>query len=163
MNCNSINGDVIDLTLRLMGATQIREFPSFMHIVDFNLGDGVVVTYVFNITREDKYFLQRVKPYAISHGKFANVQEIIAFIKDDIEKFRNAKKSHNFPEFLEIFEKEHQFLEDMEDLFLTHNIDKAMLEEIKDDMQLVMKKVQKVEAPELPELQQTHPHVDIEK
>ncbi len=46
---------------------------------------------------------------------------------------------------------------------MTHNIDKTMLEEIKDNMQLVMKKVQKVEAPELPELQQTHPHVDIEK
>ena len=80
MNQNTVTGDYININLRQLGATSIKEFNSIMHIAEFDLGDGLIVSYVFNITRHNKYFLQRMQPYAMVHGKFASDQEIIDFI-----------------------------------------------------------------------------------
>ena len=72
MNQNTVTGDYININLRQLGATSIKEFNSIMHIAEFDLGDGLIVSYVFNITRHNKYFLQRMQPYAMVHGKFAS-------------------------------------------------------------------------------------------
>ena len=65
MNQNTVTGDYININLRQLGATSIKEFNSIMHIAEFDLGDGLIVSYVFNITRHNKYFLQRMQPYAM--------------------------------------------------------------------------------------------------
>lgn len=56
MNQNTVTGDYININLRQLGATSIKEFNSIMHIAEFDLGDGLIVSYVFNITRHNKYF-----------------------------------------------------------------------------------------------------------
>ena len=56
MNQNTVTGDYININLRQLGATSIKEFNSIMHIAEFDLGDGLIVSYVFNITRHKKYF-----------------------------------------------------------------------------------------------------------
>jgi hypothetical protein len=89
MNQNTVTGDYININLRQLGATSIKEFNSIMHIAEFDLGDGLIVSYVFNITRHNKYFLQRMQPYAMVHGKFASDQEIIDFITADLKRFEN--------------------------------------------------------------------------
>ena len=61
MNENTVTGDFININLRQLGATSIKEYNSIMHIAEFDLGDGLIVSYVFNITRHNKYFLQRVQ------------------------------------------------------------------------------------------------------
>ena len=61
MNQNTVTGDYININLRQLGATSIKEFNSIMHIAEFDLGDGLIVSYVFNITRHNKYFLQRMR------------------------------------------------------------------------------------------------------
>ena len=61
MNQNTVTGDYININLRQLGATSIKEFNSIMHIAEFDLGDGLIVSYVFNITRHNKYFLQRMQ------------------------------------------------------------------------------------------------------
>ena len=84
MNKNTVSGDIIAFNLKQIGATDIKVFDSRMHIANFDLGDGLIVSYVFNITRKDKFFMQRMRPYAMVKGKIANQKEIIAFIKDEI-------------------------------------------------------------------------------
>ena len=100
MNENTVTSDFININLRQLGATSIKEYNSIMHIAEFDLGDGLIVSYVFNITRHNKYFLQRVQPYAMIHGKFASDREILEFIQSDLKRFVNAKNSKNFDTFL---------------------------------------------------------------
>ena len=122
MNQNTVTGDYININLRQLGATSIKEFNSIMHIAEFDLGDGLIVSYVFNITRHNKYFLQRMQPYAMVHGKFASDQEIIDFITADLKRFENAKNSHNFNTFLLISHLGHHITENIEQLFLNYNV-----------------------------------------
>lgn len=65
MNQNTVSGDIIAFNLKQLGATDIKVFDSRMHIANFDLGNGLIVSYVFNITRKDKFFLQRMRPYAM--------------------------------------------------------------------------------------------------
>ena len=135
MNRNTVTGDYININLRQLGATSIKEFNSIMHIAEFDLGDGLIVSYVFNITRHNKYFLQRVEPYAMIHGKFASDQEIIDFITEDLKRFQNAKNSHNFDTFLIISHLGHHVTENIEKLFLNYNVDSENHENIRNEME----------------------------
>ena len=135
MNQNTVTGDYININLRQLGATSIKEFNSIMHIAEFDLGDGLIVSYVFNITRHNKYFLQRMQPYAMVHGKFASDQEIIDFITADLKRFENAKNSHNFNTFLLI-------TENIEQLFLNYNVDADKLESIEDSLEESLVEIQ---------------------
>ena len=49
MNQNTVTGDYININLRQLGATSIKEFNSIMHIAEFDLGDGLIVSYVRNL------------------------------------------------------------------------------------------------------------------
>ena len=111
-----------------MGASNITFVNSNMYIVDFKLEKGLLVSYVFNITRGDKYFLQRMRPYAMVQGKYANTAEIAEFIEKDLSRFRNAEHSSNFDKFIEISKKGAEFAEALENLFLNYNVDKDEME-----------------------------------
>mgnify|MGYP000095111221 CR=1 FL=1 len=64
MITSSFSGDIINVSLRQIGATSIKEVRNgIMYIAKFQLDDEVCVTYVFNVTKRDKYYLQR----AVSH------------------------------------------------------------------------------------------------
>lgn len=130
MNKNTVSGDIVDLKLGQMGATQITKLRSNMYIVDFQLEHGQLISYVFNITKHDKYFLQRMRPYAMVQGKYANTKEITQFIKEDLKQFRTAEGSSNFDEFVDISRKSVQLAQEMEQLFLNYNVDKATLDEM---------------------------------
>ncbi|MDD4372130.1 MAG: hypothetical protein PHD56_13800 [Anaerostipes sp.] len=134
MNRNSITGDFININLRQLGATSIKEYNSIMHIAEFDLGNGLIVSYVFNITRHNKFFLQRVQPYAMIHGKFASDREIIEFIEEDLLHFKNAMNSSNFNSFLLISHLGHHVTENIEKLFLNYNVDADTMEKIKEEL-----------------------------
>ena len=57
MNENTVTGDIIALKLRQLDTKDIRMIRSNMYFVDFELEDGTRVSYVFNITKGNKYFL----------------------------------------------------------------------------------------------------------
>ncbi|MEF9839622.1 MAG: hypothetical protein RR275_02760 [Lachnospiraceae bacterium] len=141
MNQDSITGDIMGVTLRQLGATSIKVINSQMNIVDFELDGGLKVSYVFNITKNDKYFLQRMRPYAMTHGKFANDKDIVEFIKTDITKFRNASHSSNFQTFLNISETGNQMVQEMEHLFLNHNVGKETLEDVEQRMEQLIETI----------------------
>ena len=107
MNRNTVTGDFININLRQLGATSIKEFNSIMHIAEFDLGDGLIVSYVF----------------------------IIDFITEDLKRFENAKNSHNFNTFLLISHLGHHITENIEQLFLNYNVDADKLEAIENSLE----------------------------
>lgn len=138
MNKNSVSGDIVDLKLGQLGATQITKLRSYMYIVDFTLENGMKVSYVFNITKHDKYFLQRMRPYAMVQGKYADTKEITKFIKEDLRRFRTAERSSNFEEFVDVSRKGVELSHTLEDLFLHYNVDKATLDEMQGTLSRMM-------------------------
>ncbi len=132
MQIKNVNGDVIDMMLNQLGAKEIRNFSSTMHIASFDLGDGLEVAYVFNITHGDKYFLQRMKPYAMVHGKYASYSEIIEFITNDVKKFRKAKEVNDIGIFLDLAAEMDRIRERTEHIFLNHDVSI-------DDFKVIMK------------------------
>ena len=141
MNQNTVTGDIIALKLRQLQTKDIRMIRSNMYFVDFELDDGTKVSYVFNITKGDKFFLQRMRPYAIVHGKFGTADEIVDFIRKDIAMFRNAVKSSNFPACIKTFQAGSEVSRQIERLFLTHNTDPQKLEEIYDVLQVIIARI----------------------
>ena len=87
MNQNTVSGDIIAFKLIQLCESDIKVLDCRMLIANFDLVNGLVFSYVFNITRKDKFFLQRMRPYAMVKGKYADQREIIEFIKDDITRF----------------------------------------------------------------------------
>ena len=128
MNRNTVNGDIMGFKLRQLGATDIKAFTSRMHIVNFNLGEELVVTYVFNITKDDKYFLQRMRPYSMVKGMYADQKEIIEFIKDDIERFKKSVELNDVNLYVALNEKINGIYQRMEHIFLHHNINNDILQ-----------------------------------
>lgn len=142
MQKNNVNGDVIDIMLSQLGAKEIRNFSSTMHIVNFDLGDDLEVSYVFNITQKDKYFLQRMKPYAMVNGKYASQAEIIEFITDDISKFRKAKEINDADIYLKLAAEMDQIKLRTEHIFLNHDVAVKDFREILDEFNTVLERVE---------------------
>ncbi len=130
MNRNTVSGDIISLNLRQMGATDIKVFQSRMHIANFDLGNGFVVSYVFNITRKEKFFLQRTRPYAMVKGMYADQKEIIEFIRDDIERFKKSIQLNSVDKYMCLAERMSSLYERMEHIFLHHNVDNVIFDRL---------------------------------
>jgi len=113
-----------------MGAN-IKVVSSQMVYVSFDITEEIKVSYVYNINKKNKYFLERIKPYPISVKEFETADDICNIIKIDIEQFRNAAKSHNIYDFIKINYELHNNILSFEDLFLYYNIDSKTLKEIK--------------------------------
>jgi len=144
MGLSTFSGEFIGLSLRQLEAKKIKVVNGKVHVVDFDLGNGFEVTYVFSITKEKKFFLQRANPYPMIHGKFANEKEIILFIKNDISAFRNAIKSSNFRPFVQVVRDTWSLMEEVENLFITRNVDPEDLREIQTSIDALRARVSSI-------------------
>lgn len=145
MITSSFSGDIINVALRQMGASSIKEIRNgILYIAKFELSNDLCVTYVFNVTKRDKYFLQRVAPYPISHGDFDGAQEVVDFIRKDIRKFENAKKSHNFPKFLDTANEMVLLSHAVELLFLERNVSAEDLDSLRQCLEAGIDKVREI-------------------
>ena len=88
-----MNEELIQEKLEEMNATKIQKLDSQMYLVNFDLKEDMRISYVFNITREGKYFLQRMRPYSMVHGKFSNEYEVLSFIM----MLRSSKMQQTVP------------------------------------------------------------------
>lgn len=144
MTINTASSDFINMNLRQMGATDIKAIGSKMHLVTFQLSDTVTVSYIYNVTRKDKFFLQRCEPYAIIKGKFADENEIVDFIQKDISAFRNAAKSRNYEKFSSIGKKLTSMVANVEEMFLSCNVQAELLDDVSsrlDSIDLELKQI----------------------
>ncbi len=117
-----INAQVLKHSMKLqqMGA-KVKAINSKLCYVDFDLGD-FKVSYVYNVNAKDKYFLERIEPYPLAVRTFDKEEDVIDIIKVDLEQFKNAVKSHNIKDFIEISRHLSKQLKQFDDLFLYYNI-----------------------------------------
>ncbi len=144
MSLPTFSSDFIDTTLYQLGATSIKVVNGKQHVVDFVLGEDMKVTYLFTITRENRFYLQRAWPYPMVHGRFSNEKEIIDFIARDSQAFRRAVNSRNYPQFVENVRCALSLTEDLEGLFLRRNIrgeDLSTLHEAFDDLRGLIREI----------------------
>ena len=145
MLTSSFSGDIINVALRQMGASSIKEIRNgILYIAKFELSNDLCVTYVFNVTKRDKYFLQRVAPYPISHGDFDGAQEVVDFIRKDIQKFRNAHNSHNFPKFLDTTDAMVRLSHAVELLFLERNVSEEDLDGLSQSLEAAINAIKEI-------------------
>lgn len=122
MSFSTFSGDFIDTTLYQLGASKIKVVGGKQHVADFDFGDGPSLTYIFTITNENRFYLQRARPYPMVHGRFASEKEIIAFIKKDSRAFLNARNSRNYQNFVETARDVLSLTEEVEQLFMNQNV-----------------------------------------
>lgn len=134
-----VSDDMINVTLRQMGAVSIKTSPAYINIAKFEIGD-LRVTYMYEAKEEDIY-LQRVSPYPMMIGKIYNEQQVVEIIAADLRKFRNAYNSSNFSKFLHIANDVVTVDREMENLFMRHNVAKEDLEEIETMMDKIHDKL----------------------
>ncbi len=142
---NQAFGDTVETRLRYIGATEIRKINGILYFIEFDIDEDLKVLYTYNINAKNRYYLQRMKPYPIPAGTFDKEYEIVEFIKKDIQKFKNAKNSHNFEKFLSLTKKVNTIYEDMEALFLNYNVDKDDLVNLENNLDNMNKLFEEVE------------------
>lgn len=130
-------GDTIEVRLRHLGAYDIKKISGVLYFVKFQLESGIEVSYSYNINVKNQYFLQRIKPYPIPEGLFSDEEQIVEFIKQDLEKFKNAGKSKNFEQFVELTATLNQLTKDMEGFFLDYNVESEDLTLLVNELNLV--------------------------
>ena len=127
MSFSTFTSDFIDTTLYQLGASSIKVVNGKQHVVDFILGEDLKVTYIFTITRENRFYLQRAYPYPMQQGRFSNEREIIDFIAKDCQAFRNAMNSKNYQTFVDSARNALALTEDLERLFMHRNVSREDL------------------------------------
>lgn len=109
-----------------MGA-KVEQINSKMCYVKFDI-DGIRVSYVYNINKRSKFFLERIKPYPLPVKVYEKESDIIEVIEVDIKQFKNAVKSKNIEGFIEINNEMNFLIKEFEDLFLYYNVPKVETE-----------------------------------
>lgn len=108
------------MKLRQMGA-DITVINSKMCYVHFDIS-GFQLEYVYNVNARGNYFLERIKPYPLPLKEFDREDAVVEIIEIDLEQFKNAIKSHNINEFIDISRRMNQTIRKFEDLFLYYNV-----------------------------------------
>lgn len=125
-----IDGEIIEMTSRQLGASKVEELSGSLYYIEFPINDCCTLSYTFNVNKKNQYHLQRIEPYPFAHDPIKGEEDVIAFIKKDLARFRNAAKSSNFDNFVNAVNKLISIGEQMDDLFLNFNVDKNALSEI---------------------------------
>lgn len=124
----SAQQDSIAMTLRQMGAT-VREIHGLVCFVRFDL-NGTELFYVYNLNADDQYYLQRVKPYPMSAGVFADSTAIAEYIERDVSAFRGAVRSGQFQPFVDANQRLTALVRALETAFMHSNVPDAAFAQI---------------------------------
>ncbi|MDD3478722.1 MAG: hypothetical protein PHP32_07585 [Candidatus Izemoplasmatales bacterium] len=125
-----------------MGA-DVTVVSSQMVYVSFEITPEIKVSYVYNINKKNRYYLERIKPYPIAVKEFESADDICNIIKIDVEQFKNAVCSHNIQDFIQINADLHDTILQFEDLFLYYNVDHDSVDEIKNLLAEMRKTIKK--------------------
>ena len=125
MNYNTAKQDSIEMVLRQMGA-EIHSIHGMLCHVSFKVGD-LDISYVYNINRWNKFYLQRLHPYPIGSGTFESEDEALMHIKNDMDILLNAFNSSKFTRFTALAHTAYHTTHDLEALFMNHNVSEESL------------------------------------
>ena len=121
------------MKLILLGAN-VQVVSSKMVYVEFLLENDLKVSYVYNINKKNKYFLERIKPYPLPIKEFSSAEEVINIIELDYTQYKNAANSKNIRDFIELNREFHSVMKSFEDLFLYYNVPKEVLVTMKENV-----------------------------
>lgn len=128
MRLRQMGGEVLQLNAK---CCYVR-----FHIADFKL------SYVYNINKSNRYFLERLKPYPLPLKEYESEEDVIETIRLDLEHFQNAAHSKNINSFIKINQELNKTAKAFEDLFLYYNVGTfhtetilQKLNDIKDEIQ----------------------------
>ncbi|QVK18753.1 hypothetical protein KHQ81_03300 [Mycoplasmatota bacterium] len=131
------------MKLVMMGA-DVKQIYSKLCYVRFDL-DRCRVSYVYNINKSNRYFLERIKPYPLPYRDFNNEEDIINEINFDIKQFQNAELSQNIYKFIQINKNIHNLMKEFEDLFLYYNVPKEKFAYLLDELSQISDMIKKVQ------------------
>lgn len=130
-----------EMVLKQMGG-EVLQLPSKCCYVRFQIGD-FRLSYVYNINKSNRYFLERLKPYPLPLKEYENEEDVIETIKVDLEQFKNAANSKNIDSFIKINQELNQTAKAFEDLFLYFNVEKFHAESILNKIQEIKDEIKK--------------------
>jgi len=134
-----------EATFHLMNLLQlgadVHVVSGKMVYVQFNLENGSEVAYVYHINKNEKYFLERIKPYPLPIKELESPLEVINLIKIALEQQNIAKESHNMQEFIDVNLKLYNTMKSFEDLFLYYNVPKELMDDIDQAMDDIQAKI----------------------
>lgn len=138
MNNRYVNSETNQHTMKLvqMGA-DVKVISSKLVYVSFMLENDFEVSYVYNVNKKNKYFLERIKPYPLVVNEFDSQEDLVSIIKIDLDQFKNAVNSHNVLSFIKIARSLNHTVKSFEDLFLFYNVSEASINKIHDEIKLV--------------------------
>ena len=113
----------------------VNVIRSNMVYVSFILENGVEVSYVYNINKKNRYFLERIKPYPVAVKEFESPDDVVNIILLDYKQFKIAVKSKKIKNFIEINNSLHKTIKAFEDLFLYYNISRPDITEMEKHVQ----------------------------
>jgi len=125
-----------------MGA-DVTVVSSQMVYVSFDITEDVTVSYVYNINKKNKYFLERIRPYPLPVKTYDSAEDICNIIKIDIDQFKQAAHSHNIQEFIKTNKAFHDIILKFKDLFLYYNISPEVFVQLKKDIDDIQQTIDK--------------------
>jgi hypothetical protein len=120
------NSHLIKLTQ--MGA-DVKIINSKMCYVKFDI-EGFKLSYVYNINKKGKYFLERIAPYPLPIREFENEQDVINIINIDRKQFTSAIEHYEIEDYVCINKKLNETMKKFEDLFLYYRVNKEKCSDI---------------------------------
>tara|TARA_Y100000588_G_C13665295_1_gene673835 strand:- start:72 stop:554 length:483 start_codon:yes stop_codon:yes gene_type:complete len=139
-----LNAEIMQQSMKLkqMGA-DVTVINSKLCYIAFDLS-GFKVSYVYNVNKKNKYFLERIKPYPLPLREFDNEDDVIDIINIDLDQFRNAIKSHNIESFITIARKLDSVFHKFEDLFLYYNLPEDETKRLYDEILEMEKDIERI-------------------
>lgn len=121
--------------LRELGC-KVKSIQGIMFFVKYESKE-LKISYLYHITKNNKYFLERIKPYVVVAGEFGTEEDVVKAISIDLEQFQNAYKSSHFDEFISIDTSISDTVARFEDLFLYYNL-------TQEDIDLLNQEIRKI-------------------
>lgn len=139
---NLINAEVMEQTMKLrqLGA-DVTVVNGKLCYVKFKVGNHEI-QYVYNVNKKGNYFLERTKPYPLPLREFEKEEDVIDIIEIDIEQFKDALKSQNIEDFINIGKDLNVSIRKFEDLFLYYNVPKENIQNIRQKLSELNKEIE---------------------
>ncbi|HRX07588.1 MAG TPA: hypothetical protein P5559_00310 [Candidatus Limiplasma sp.] len=112
--------DHVAMLLKQLGA-DVRQINGLVCFVRFWVGKEELL-YVYNLNADNRYYLQRAKPYPMSAGVFPTTDAIAEYIGNDLRAFQNAMRSGHYAEFVELNRRIVALAQGFEQAFLRYNV-----------------------------------------
>ena len=126
--------EILEMTLSQMDAKSFRSFDGTLFFFEFEINEKHTLKYTFNVNDNNEYNLRRLEPYHFFHGQLHSQQEVIALVKQDLARFREAANSSNFDRFVAIEKQIYDIGNTLDDMFLNFNVDKQALKDMQENI-----------------------------